>query len=419
MLEDAISHGQFLDEPRPIRRRPPTVAIQKFKGNTKDYIRFKQAFKDAYEGVGLSEVTLAINLNEHLEGEPRSQMSHMVNNVDVDTYATMWTCMDKLYGTTDEMSTEMFLRFESMPNIKVLNSKAVSLLMTTLESNWAQLKEQSGNKFLKENNLHFTKFLQKLPLQEQEKYLDHCEYHGRKAVFQTFKEWLDKKWERLRKIPEQGKLDKALQYWHDDAPEAAAAKLLDDMAETQEELDMSDWQTVNMAADNESGQAYFTYQVPDGDDYGFYEFRNGKFNKIKKATFATKFPTRPNSGKPENRPQKALGFQKPLKPAGTCQHCKKVGHITHQCEAFKALSVKERYNSVKENKLCLRCLSSGHMAKECKVKWVCDVNKCGRRHHRLLHPEQLNKAMYLMFFKQGLESELDSDEERDNQQAQN
>jgi hypothetical protein len=63
-------------------------------------------------------------------------------------------------------------------------------------------------------------------------------------------------------------------------------------------------------------------------------------------------------------------------------------------------------------------LGPGHMAKECKVKWLCDVNKCGKRHHRLLHPDTLNKTMYQMFFRQGLDDDLDSENESDKSKDQ-
>jgi hypothetical protein len=43
---------------------------------------------------------------------------------------------------------------------------------------------------------------------------------------------------------------------------------------------------------------------------------------------------------------------------------------------------------VNNHKLCFRCLTKNHFAKDCKVKFLCDINKCGKRHHRLLHTEE-------------------------------
>ena len=111
-------------------------------------------------------------------------------------------------------------------------------------------------------------------------------------------------------------------------------------------------------------------------------------------------------------PGKETDKNRPPRQALPCQHCKKQGHPVYTCEAFKALSSKERYNSVRENNLCLRCLGQGHIARDCKMKFLCDVDKCGRRHNRLLHPDRVSRAMFQLFSNQKIDSDLDSDEEQ-------
>ena len=53
-----------------------------------------------------------------------------------------------------------------------------------------------------------------------------------------------------------------------------------------------------------------------------------------------------------------------------------------QCPSFLDLSVHDRNNYVKTNKLCFNCLKP-HMIKFCKSKFSC--KKCHKRHHTLLH----------------------------------
>ena len=52
-------------------------------------------------------------------------------------------------------------------------------------------------------------------------------------------------------------------------------------------------------------------------------------------------------------------------------------------DTFKAMSVSERGENVKEMRLCRNCFVSGHRSHECRSKYSCRV--CGSRHHSLLH----------------------------------
>ena len=56
-------------------------------------------------------------------------------------------------------------------------------------------------------------------------------------------------------------------------------------------------------------------------------------------------------------------------------------HPIWKCEKFKKLNVEERGQKAKELKLCFKCLSDAHQISG----RLCDVNDCGKPHHRLLH----------------------------------
>ncbi|XP_066585554.1 uncharacterized protein [Prorops nasuta] len=71
----------------------------------------------------------------------------------------------------------------------------------------------------------------------------------------------------------------------------------------------------------------------------------------------------------------------------SCIACKGGPHPLFRCEAFKKLSVKERFNLVKKAKLCYNCFRS-HRGKPCKLS-SCTV--CAQNHNTLLHFET-NKA---------------------------
>ena len=59
-------------------------------------------------------------------------------------------------------------------------------------------------------------------------------------------------------------------------------------------------------------------------------------------------------------------------------------HPKWKCEKFKKMNVEERGQKAKELKLCFKCLSDAHQMRNCSGR-LCDVNGCGKPHHRLLH----------------------------------
>ena len=65
-------------------------------------------------------------------------------------------------------------------------------------------------------------------------------------------------------------------------------------------------------------------------------------------------------------------------------------HPIWKCEKFKKMDVEERGQKAKELKLCFKCLSDAHQMRNCSGR-LCDVNGCGKPHHRLLHRPYKNE----------------------------
>lgn len=64
-----------------------------------------------------------------------------------------------------------------------------------------------------------------------------------------------------------------------------------------------------------------------------------------------------------------------------CLLCEEDHYLT-QCGQFRKMSVEQRQGLVWENKLCLRCAASSHLASKCRFKVRCH---CGSTHHETLH----------------------------------
>ena len=91
-------------------------------------------------------------------------------------------------------------------------------------------------------------------------------------------------------------------------------------------------------------------------------------------------------------PSKASGTHPASEgPKKQCYVCKET-HYVDQCPRFKAMTPKERWEIVKEQKACFSCLkqSKGHTVSNCMRKRECqeknsDGSVCKKLHHKLLH----------------------------------
>lgn len=74
-------------------------------------------------------------------------------------------------------------------------------------------------------------------------------------------------------------------------------------------------------------------------------------------------------------------------PPPKAKHClfhKRAGHELTECMTFKKMTVKEREQWVREERVCFRCFSPNHVASVCTENVKCSI--CGsRRHPNLLH----------------------------------
>lgn len=67
----------------------------------------------------------------------------------------------------------------------------------------------------------------------------------------------------------------------------------------------------------------------------------------------------------------------------SCAMCSVAGHNVEKCPNFIKLTPFERFNKIKEKRLCILCLRPSHSVRHCKSSVPCD--KCQNRHNSLLH----------------------------------
>ena len=80
--------------------------------------------------------------------------------------------------------------------------------------------------------------------------------------------------------------------------------------------------------------------------------------------------------------------RKPVRKYKVC----KGPHSLWNCEGFKRLAVRNRWNSAKEHKLSFRCLSDGQRGDTCSWNKFCGINGCHSHHHRMLHEDHVARV---------------------------
>lgn len=71
----------------------------------------------------------------------------------------------------------------------------------------------------------------------------------------------------------------------------------------------------------------------------------------------------------------------------TCSLCHDA-HYLRSCSAFLRMAVIDRIKYVQQQKACVNCLAPGHHVRTCRSRMNCST--CNKRHHSLLHVEQVS-----------------------------
>lgn len=71
--------------------------------------------------------------------------------------------------------------------------------------------------------------------------------------------------------------------------------------------------------------------------------------------------------------------------AAKCHYCKDTGHKVSQCSNYVSLSVSEKKEFMKKNRLCFNCMAVGHSTSDCSSISRCRT--CNGKHHSSIHIE--------------------------------
>ncbi|XP_075150843.1 uncharacterized protein LOC142224951 [Haematobia irritans] len=87
------------------------------------------------------------------------------------------------------------------------------------------------------------------------------------------------------------------------------------------------------------------------------------------------------SNRSQSTTSNSISTSRRSKPS--CVLCPGLIHSLRDCSKFKALSVNDRFSTIKRHRICVNCLSHLHEVPNCTSSFNCSV--CHKRHHSLLH----------------------------------
>lgn len=81
-----------------------------------------------------------------------------------------------------------------------------------------------------------------------------------------------------------------------------------------------------------------------------------------------------------------------------CIFCKNKGHKIPQCPKIWKDTIEERISQLTKFGTCFRCLNGWHLLKEYKSRRICETKGCGKRHHELIHRDEISKEQNNNYF---------------------
>jgi len=167
-----------------------------------DFLVFKTAFIDTFEGCNLSKLQLAIQLIQHLSGEAYKRFKHHGQFPTEDTYDTLMGLLEKFYGNTKQFQKNKIKKFQTIPVIKHWSPDTISVLISILEEHWIFFQTQDETILTSPDHYIWDNFLEKLPKPEMIRFKDYTRLTNQISNFTSFKTWLNHQWDLFEGNPD-------------------------------------------------------------------------------------------------------------------------------------------------------------------------------------------------------------------------
>ena len=340
------------------------IEIPNFDGDTSEYHFFKKSFKAAYDYRNLDKTTMALVLKSHLRGQASQYaQNELINEIDDTSYDIIWATLDNRYGGSYNETASITEQFNQLPVMRTMD-------FVDLDRTYHSFKVQK-NYYVKyepetlENEMSMLNTLakSKLTVPLGSKYIRWCQ---EKKVLKNFNSLVD--WLKFR-------YEVALESEREYSP-VLEAKPKNQEFDGEEESDPE-----------------FTYWAEPKD--GGPKFRIGKQTILQKKLVrlndeSYQFDDE-SSGQSFRNETKGEILE--LRPTDICELCN-MFHEMSKCPKFEQLCLTKKKLLMRLFVLCFHCLSSQHLARDCKVdeEITCGIRGCKSFHHPLIHADKKSKS---------------------------
>lgn len=307
--------------------RAPETKVTSFSGaDSDDYLQFKTSFARLYHKPDNDMQYLFSQLMLALKGEAKAGIQHLTNSPNA--YQQAWTLLEQRYNNRSVVLMKVEARFSTLKAVKSLRD--------------AEALRDAYNHIM---SLYYT-------------YVNHGVQQGGSSLIQRF----------LARLPWEFRKEWMKSVARNQADGESVEQFLHQLGEAvelSESLSLVD-KVIGKEAEKQEAKE-------DKQSSGDKKNSGNKSKMPAVAAFAADAQQQANGGGQQQQPK--------IDP-NKCLCCQKGQHALQNCNKFKDLSVRSRFELCKKRKICIGCFQTGHIAKKCQSSGKCD--SCGKKHHQLL-----------------------------------
>jgi len=309
--------------------------IKTFSGGNDDYLTWRQSLFRTLERLQYRDPKdEAQYLYDHLGGQAQSYVTHLYYPLTDDSYRVMLRHLDRLYGEEQMTDRVRIDKIYALPKIAEFTKDNLANMIAVIETAVDPLSRLDPTALTSNQSRELRKLRGLLPAIQQELFISFCDNNDRPINMRSLVAFLYKAFDARK--ADSGGLGKA-----------------------------------------QKGSRRSTEETPRGRRTRVREERQKTLLNLERSSVSSEGEVVPVLATQERK----------------CPMCEG-GHTLGYCPKFKNMAYTERMEAVRTYKVCMCCLKVGHIIRTCRAVKVCTVEGCKRKHHPLLHNDDIAKVLY-------------------------
>ena len=356
-----------------------------FSGRSSEYKLFKIKFKSIYENRNLSNLDLALHLQNSVNKTVEEILSpHLSAELNEFTYAHLWTILDHRFGGKNREDQSVSKLLEKAECLSVLTTKTITKLLECFLIQKRHYLSEDPNSLSNAFSYFYKEAKRKLTKDRAMDFLLWCSTNQKPENFLSLISWLESAYNFCQKAENEF-------YQDTNKSSINLAEFISDIkngrdsgVETSRSI-TNPKETLEILNSNTCDEEL----EKSLDALAIYEGRL----RPKDSKFTSLRGLKPPSRTP---------FSKSLTPdisTKSCPICNSDDHKLIDCKSFLMKNARDRYAVVKSFGICFHCLLGAHLIRDCKHEFskTCGKSGCDKHHHQLLHRDNSVSCSYEEF----------------------